>query len=545
MKLCANSIGQRLGLRRRSSRCAAPGRAAILLCSLAAALSGCSAPEPRFDVTEADIDALQTALRAGTVSCEAIVDGYLARIAAYDKATGLNAITVTNPGAVARAREIDARLANGQPLGELFCVPVLVKDNFDTHDLPTTGGSIAMAGSLPPDDAFMVRRLREADAIVLAKTNMAEWAFSARQTRSSSYGVTANAYALDRVPAGSSGGTASGVAASFGAAGLGSDTGNSIRGPSSHLALFGIRSTLGLTSRDGVIPLAWDRDVAGPMTRSVRDGARLFNVLAGFDPDDPMTRLGRNRKAADYTEFLDPEGLRGARIGVLRALVDTEDADPRVTALFQQALEDLAAAGAELTDPVIVPDLAAHLAADNFCPRFRYDLRRYLDSLGEAALIGDLMDAYDKGLYSDYVRDRILYFGRFPADLAPDRWDQPCPTYPAHPGRRAYLDAVLAAMDAARVEVLVYPTWTNPPAHLNRPVEEYLGDNSQLVAPATGMPAATVPMGFVDGTLPAGLQILARPFDEPAIFRIAFAYEQRTRHRRPPPLFPPLPPDAP
>lgn len=504
-------------------------------------VGGCNAPtHPPFEVTEAGIGEIHDALRLGRTTCEAVVAAYLTRIEAYDQVLGLNAISMVHPGALDAARGIDRRLAAGEPLGELFCVPVLVKDNFDTHDLPTTAGSIALENSVPPDDAFMVRRLREADAIVLAKTNMAEWAFSPRQTRSSTRGVTANAYALDRVPAGSSGGTASGVAASFGAVGLGTDTGNSIRGPASHLALFGIRSTLGLTSRDGVVPLVLDRDVAGPLTRTVADGARVFNVVAGYDPADPITELGRGRRAPDYTEFLDADGARGARIGVLRALADPDAGDPAVLALFERALEDLAAAGAELVDPVIIGNLADHLEAANFCPRFRYDMHQYLRSLGERAPFLDVNEVYEQGRYSDYVADRLEFFAGFPLDVPPPQWDPPCPEYPDHPGRRAYLADVVAAMDAAGVAVLVYPTWTHPPARLSHAEAEYRGDNSQLVAPATGLPAASVPMGFVAGELPAGLQILARPFDEGVIFRIAFAYEQRTQHRKPPARFPSL-----
>jgi amidase len=515
-------------------------RRALAVALLAGVLAvGCSAPDP-FEVTEADIDEIQDALRQQRTTCAAVVSAYLARIEAYDQPLGLNAISMVHPGALDVARGIDRRLAAGEPLGKLFCVPVLVKDNFDTYDLITTAGSIALKDSVPPDDAFMVRRLREADAIVLAKTNMAEWAFSPRQTRSSTRGVTANAYALDRVPAGSSGGTASGVAASFGAVGLGSDTGNSIRGPASHLALFGIRSTLGLTSRDGVVPLVLDRDVAGPLTRTVADGARVLNVVAGYDPADPITELGRDRRAADYTAFLDADGLRGARIGVLRALADPDEGDPAVLALFERALETLAAAGADLVDPLVIDHLAGHLEAANFCPRFRYDVHRYLRSLGEAAPFLDVNAVYEQGQHSDYIGDRLAFFADYPLDVPPPLWDPPCPEYPDHPGRRAYLDDVVAAMDAADVEVLVYPTWTHPPARLSHAQEEYRGDNSQLVAPATGMPAASVPMGFVAGELPTGLQILARPYDEAIIFRIAYAYEQRTHHRKPPTAFPPL-----
>lgn len=500
--------------------------------------AGCArAPEP-FEVVEATLGDIRAVILDGRTTCRAVVEAYLARIEAYDEPTGLNAITEVNPRALERADQLDSALSAGAAPGPLFCAPILVKDNFDTHDLPTTGGSIALAGSLPPDDAFMVVRIREAGAIVLAKTNMAEWAFSPRQTVSSSYGVTANAYALDRVPAGSSGGTASGVAASFGVAGLGTDTGNSIRGPSSHLALFGIRSTIGLTSRDGVIPLAFDRDIAGPMTRTVEDGARLFDVVAGEDPADPYTSAGRGKKAESYLAFLDRDGAAGARIGVLRALVDTEDADSAVTRVFEEAVEDLRRLGAEIVDPFVVPRFEEHLTARSFCRRFRYDVARYLESLGDRAPIRDVAEVLVTGRFAPYVEERIRAFVELPADVPPASWDPPCPDYGEHPARQAFLADVVAAMDEASVAVIVYPTWTNPPAPLDRAREEYRGDNSQLVAPATGLPAATVPMGYTHGGLPAGLQILARPFDEGTIFRIAYAYEQATRHRRPPDGFP-------
>ncbi len=498
----------------------------------------------RFLVVEATIADIQEAILSGRTTCRGVVEAYLERIEAYDQPTGLNAITVVNPNALETAEAIDRAIAEpnatDDELGPLVCAPILVKDNFDTHDLPTTGGSIALMDSIPPDDAFMVRKLREADAIVIAKTNMAEWAFSPRRTESSSYGITANAYALDRVPAGSSGGTASGVAASFGVAGFGSDTGNSIRGPSSHLALFGIRSTIGLTSRDGVIPLAFDRDIAGPLTRTVEDGARLFDVVAGYDPADPYTELGRGRREADYTSFLRAEGLEGARLGVLRALVDTEDADAEVIALFENALEELWAAGAEIIDPVVIDDFDSHLDASNGCRRFRYDMFVYLQSLGDDAPIRDVMEAYENGDYSDYVASRLERHQDRPLDVAPADWDPPCPDYADHPGRQAYLADVVAAMDAAGVDAVLYPTWTNPPAHIDRPSEEYKGDNSQLVAPATGMPAVTVPMGYSYDGLPAGLQILGRPYAEGRLIELAYAYEQATRHRRAPEGFPEL-----
>ena len=514
-------------------------RPAAAVALAAALVVGCDAPDPApIPVVEATISDIQEAIFSGATTCRHVVQAYLDRIEAYEDR--INAITVVNPAALDRADELDAALAAGEEPGQLFCVPMLVKDNFDTHDLITTAGSIALAESLPPDDAFMVRRIREEGAIVVAKTNMAEWAFSARQSVSSSFDTTRNAYALDRVPAGSSGGTASGVAASFGLIGLGSDTGNSIRGPSSRLALVGIRSTIGLTSRDGVVPLSFDRDIAGPMGRTVEDVARVFNVVSGYDPADPYTEAGRGRKEDDYTDFLDADGLQGARIGVLRALVDTEDADSAVVVVLERALEELAGLGAEIVDPFDF-DVSAQLERENmFCGRFRYDMHMYLTSLGDAAPITDVVAVLETGQYSSYVENSLRRAEDSPLDVPPPEWDPPCPDYLENEQRQGYLADLVAAMDEAGVDALVYPTWLSPPAHIERAREEYSGDNSQRVAPATGMPAITVPMGFTEGTHPAGLQILARPYAEALLFRYAYAYEQGTRHRRPPPGFPEL-----
>ncbi len=491
-----------------------------------------------FKFVEATIDDIHGALKSGQMTCRQIVSGYLDRINIFDKESKLNAITVINTKALLKADEIDKAIKNGEALGSLYCAPVLIKDNYDTHDLPTTGGSIALKNSYPPDDAFMVRKLREAGAIVIAKTNMAEWAFSPRQTKSSSFGVTANAYDLSRVPAGSSGGTASGTAASFGVAGMGSDTGNSIRGPSSHLSLFGIRSTIGLTSRDGIIPLAFDRDVAGPMTRTVRDGALMFNVVAGYDPADYMTELGRGKRKADYTKYLDKDALKGKRIGVLRTLVDTDDADPEIIAIFIKAIEDLRAAGAIIVDPFEIDNFAQHLDAPNFCRRFRYDMHEYLKSLGPDAPIKDVMEVYESGQYSPYVKGGLESFGAGPLDIHPRDETPPCLEFPNHPGRNAYKADVDKAMDKYGVDVIIYPSWTNPPALLARADEDYKGDNSQRVAPATGLPAVTVPMGYSHGELPVGLQILGRAYSEDILFAVAYGYEQATLHRKPPRRFP-------
>ncbi len=522
--------------------CTASGvqRAGLLACAAAMVAACTSSTEARrIDVVETTIGEVQDAITSGATSCRLVVEAHLARIDAYEER--INAVTVLNPRALDRADEIDAAIAGGADMGPLFCVPMLVKDNFDTHDMITTGGSIALKESVPPDDAFMVRKIREAGAIVIAKTNMAEWAFSPRQTVSSSFDTTRNAYALDRVPAGSSGGTASGVAASFGLIGLGSDTGNSIRGPSSHLSLVGIRSTIGLTSRDGVIPLSFDRDIAGPMGRTVEDVARVFNVVAGYDPADPYTQAGRDRVADDYTAFLADDGLAGRRIGVLRALVDREEADTAIVRVFESALADLVRLGAEVVDPFEFDVDEQMRRRGMFCGRFRYDMWVYLQSLGPTAPMSDVLEVLEDGRYSDYAEAGLRRHENAPLDVHPSQWDVPCPDYAENEGRQAYLGDLMDAMEEAAVDAIVYPSWLCVPAHIDRGNEEYCGDNSQRVAPATGMPAITVPMGYAYGSLPIGLQILARPYEEGLLFQLAYAYEQGTRFRRPPEGFPPLP----
>ncbi len=488
-------------------------------------------PKKTFSLVEATISDVQNAVRSGQVSCRAVVDGYIHRINEYDQASGVHAITVINPNAIERADEVDRAIQNGEALPDLFCAPLLIKDNFDTHDMVTTGGSIALKNNYPPDDAFMVQKLREAGAIVLAKTNMAEWAFSPKQTVSSSYGRTANAYDVNFVPAGSSGGTASGVAASMGVAGMGSDTGNSIRGPSSHLALFGIRSTIGLTSRDGVIPLIFDRDIAGPMARTVEDGVRLFNVVAGYDPSDPLTIAGK--READYMRFLNSDGLDGKRLGVFRFLVDHEDADAEIKELFYKAIDDLAAAGAIIVDPFEIADFNEITESIGWCGRFRYDVSQYLKSLDEPPFV-DVNKALETGQYAPESKESFDYYAQEALDIKPDDWEEPCPTWPNDPKRNQLLANTIEAMDNAQLDALIYPTWSNPPAHIDKAEEEYKGDNSQWLVPDAGLPAVTVPMGYWQDKLPAGLQFAGRPYSEGVLIELAYAYEQKTKHRRPP-----------
>src|SRR5438034_949727 len=271
------------------------------------------ATPPPFRVEETSIAQIHDAMKAGRLTCHALVDAYLRRIDAYDKnGPSLNAIVVINPDALKLADELDRRFAQSGLTGPLHCVPTIVKDNFETIGLQSAGGSLSLQGFVSNKDAFLVKRVKAAGAVVLAKSNMAEFAFSPYETVNSLLpGYTRNPYALDRVTAGSSGGTAAAIAANFGLVGLGSDTGNSIRGPSSHQALAGIRSTMGLTSRAGVIPLSLLADIAGPMARTVEDAARVFQVIAGADPNDPVTSTANAHLPQNYTGVLDATGLRG------------------------------------------------------------------------------------------------------------------------------------------------------------------------------------------------------------------------------------------
>src|SRR6266540_26893 len=271
---------------------------------------------PPFRVEETTIAQIHDAMKAGRLTCRALVDAYLRRIEAYDKnGPSLNALVVVNPEAEKQADDLDRRYAQSGPTGPLHCVPAIVKDNFETIGLQSAAGSLSLKGFVSAKDAFLVKRIKDAGAIVLAKSNMAEFAFSPYETVNSVLpGYTRNPYALDRVTAGSSGGTAAAVAANFGAVGLGTDTGNSIRGPASHQALVGIRSTMGLTSRAGVMPLNLLADIAGPMARTVQDAVAVFQVIAGEDPEDPATGAARGRPSENYAASLVHDGLRGARI---------------------------------------------------------------------------------------------------------------------------------------------------------------------------------------------------------------------------------------
>ena len=526
--------------------------------------SACTA---EFQVEETTIAEIRTAMEAGRLTAERLVQMYLDRIEAYDKqGASINSLITINPRALARARELDAAFVASGFVGPLHGIPVIVKDNYDTAGLPTTNGVLALKGAIPPDDAFQVARLREAGAIILAKANLAEFATSGAYTVSSVLpGYTRNPYDTRRVTAGSSGGTAAAVAANFGTVGLGTDTGSSIRGPSSHQALVGFRTTQGLSSRDGIAPLNSARDVGGPIARTVMDAVKVLEVIVGYDPADPVSEASEGRIPENYTQYLDSAGLVGVRIGVLRELFELVDAEqdgpqpspvqdddekqgegeqqdeereprkihPEVLALMEQALLDMEAAGAVIVDSVEIPHLDSLRGDFPSIRRWQYDFDKYLATRPEVPR-KTLAEILESGDFSPRLRARLER--AVEVEGAPEDHED-WPKY--QEATEALRAAVLAAMDDANVDVLVYPTYNYPPRLIGDESTTY-GANSGTLSPPTGFPAFTVPMGYSLGELPAGLQLLGRAFSEPTLIRISYAYEQATQHRRPPASTPSL-----
>jgi amidase len=512
-----------------------PSRAAVF--ALSATLVGtCAESAARFEVSEASIAQTQQAIREHRVTCRQVIEQYLDRIRAYDQATRLNSLVLINPRALDDADRFDLQFKQTPEIHGLQCIGIIVKDNYDTKDLQTTGGSLAMKWFVPQTDAFMVQRIRDAGAIILAKSNMAEWAFSPYETVSSIAGITRNPYNLDYVPAGSSGGTAAAVAANLGAVGLGTDTGNSIRGPSSHNALVGIRPTLGLTSRDGIIPLFLGADVGGPIVRTVEDAAALLDVVAGYDPKDPITKNADGRIPKTYKSFLDRRGLHGARIGVYRPYIEAPSTDPEIKALTEKAILDLKAQGATIVDPFVIPDFDA-LTKNIFCGDFQSDLNGYLAQHGQGASYKSLAQIIESGLYLPYIETRLKSTAAAKPASEEDR--TVCPDVYHNDKKIAFRAAIRTAMAHVKVQAIIYPTWSNAPRKVGDD-KSPAGDNSQVLSPQSGFPAITVPMGYTHGELPAGLTFLGDSFDEGTLIKFAYAYEQATKHRHPPPLFPPL-----
>ncbi|MEO7152965.1 MAG: amidase [Burkholderiaceae bacterium] len=487
------------------------------------------------DPMAADIAALQAALDSGRHSAASLVAGCLQRIAAIDRAgPRLNAVIELDPQAGAIAARLDRERREGRERGPLHGLPVLLKDNIATADgLQTTAGSRVLMGIKPPRDAHLVTRLREAGAVILGKTNLSEWA-NIRSTRSTSGwssrgGQTRNPYSLDRNPSGSSSGSAVAVAAGLCAAAVGTETDGSIVSPASINGIVGLKPTVGLVSRDGIVPISHTQDTAGPMARSVADAARLLSALAGPDPRDPATARAQ---PTDYTRFLDPQRLRGARLGVVRNQFGSHDG---VLAVMETALQALRAAGAVLVDPVELEhvDKYGDAELEVLLTEFKVGLARYLAEFAPGAPIANLADliAWNQA----HRASAMPWFGQELFEKAQATAGLDTPAYRtaldtcARYARVEGLDALFAKH---RVDALIAPT--GGPAWLSDYVNgDHYGGSFSTPAAVAGYPHLTVPAGFVHG-LPVGLSFVGPAWSEGVLLGLGYGYEQATRARRAP-----------
>jgi len=492
---------------------------------------------PSFEFDEATVAGLQQRMAAGELTARRLTEAYLARIGALDRqGPELRSVIETNPEALAIADALDGERKAKGPRGALHGIPVLVKDNVDTADrMTTTAGSLALEGSTPPRDAHVATRLREAGAVILGKANLSEWA-NFRSTRSVSGwsargGQCRNPYALDRNPCGSSSGSGVAVSASLAPLAVGTETDGSIVCPSTNCGIVGIKPTVGLVSRAGIIPISHTQDTAGPMARTVADAAALLTALAGVDPRDPATAVGKGR-AADYTQALDANGLRGARIGVARNLAGFH---PDTDRLFDEAVAEMKRRGAEIVDPADVPNVKelGDPELEVMLYEFKAGVEVYFASLGPKAPVKTLAEAI---AFNERNRERQMpFFGQEIFLKAQEKGPLSTPAYKEaleKCGRLSRQEGLDAVLDRHRLDALVAPT--GAPAWVIDPVsgDHYVGGNSTPAA-VSGYPSVTVPMGFVFG-LPVGLSFIGRPWSEPVLVRLAFAFEQATRHRRPP-----------
>lgn len=472
-----------------------------------------------------------------------LVEGSLRRIADLDRrGPALRHILETNPDATAIARQLDVERRAGHVRGPLHGIPVLLKDNIDTADrMTTTAGSLALEGSRASQDAFLAQRLREAGAILLAKASMSEWA-NFRSPRSSSGwcsrgGQGKNPYALDRTPCGSSSGTAGGVAASYAAAGVGTETDGSITCPAATVGLVGIKPTVGLISRSGIIPISAAQDTAGPICRSVADAALLLTALTGVDPGDPATRSAPSHSGINYTSFLDPGALRGKRLGVPRKVFTGYHDD--TDRLFTEALDVLRGLGAIIVDPADLPHADDNGDAEGLVLdyEFKAGVNAYLARLGPGVPVHSLEEVI---AFNERERERVMpYFGQETLIKAQAKGDLSSPEYRkalsecARLWRTEGIDQVLTRF---RLDALVAPTG-NPAWPIDLVNGDHFTGSVTTPAAVAGYPHVTVPAGYVRG-LPVGLSFFAGAWMEPQLIGMAFAFEQATRHRRAPAYLP-------
>jgi amidase len=497
---------------------------------------------PAFELDEITVVALQQGLASGRYTSRQLVEMYADRIEAIDRrGPALNSIIEMNPDALAIAEHTDAERKVKDARGPLHGIPVVIKDNIATADkMQTTAGSLALVGSKPPHDSAVAARLRAAGAVILGKTNPTEWANwrSAHSTSgwSGRGGLTRNPYCLDRNPSGSSSGSAAATAANLCAVSLGTETDASIISPSHICCLVGIKPTVGLVARTGIIPISHTQDTAGPMTRTVADAAALLSALAGLDPGDLATTAARGHIEPDYTRFLNANGLRGARVGAVREYAGfSNDVDH----LFDDAIALMKRAGAEVVDPVEIPTLGKFDDAEGLVLlyEFKEDLNQYLAWLGDSTQVHTLKDVIK--FNEDHREKEMPYFGQDRFLQAEAKGPLTSPEYlrARDDSRRlSRTEGIDRAMDKFKLDALIAPTggpaW--PTDLVNG--DHFVADSSQLAAVA-GCPNITVPMGFVFG-LPVGISFFGRAWSEPRLIKLAFAYEQMTKARTPPKFLP-------
>ena len=515
-----------------STHCRA--RAWFIGFALAGALASRAAT---FDLTTATTADINAAFAAGALTSEKLTTLYLARIAAYDQAgPKLNAIIAMNAKALDEARALDAERKVRGPRSPLHGIPVLVKDNFDTFDLPTTGGSIGFKGAVPAHDAFMVKKLREAGAIIIAKTNMDEMARGGNGV-SSLGGQTLNAHRPDLIPGGSSAGTGSGLAAGFAPLGLGTETGGSVRHPANDNNIAGMVATEGLLSRAGIMPISMSQDRGGPMAPSVYDLAVSLTIMAGVDPNDQITRLSIGRTpAAPYESFLKPGVLKGKRVGVLRDLFKTGVEHEPYTKLILDAIEALKKEGAVVVDPVSTgTDLFAMTQGQSLGNyEYKYAFNAYLEARGPGQPFTSLKELLASGKFHPRLKENYEKSEAAPLmELNPEYAGK----YRNRAVLKKTLEDLLAKFD---LDAFVYPVRSGPlPAAGTWPLTP--GVSGQSVSDYCGLPAITVPAGFTPDGTPQGVEFMAAAFEDAKLLQVAYGYEQATHLRKLPAATPALP----
>ncbi len=524
--------------------------AAALYPALAAARDTGSIPAPPspevkpFELEEITLSELQDGMNSGKFTARSLVEKYTARIEDVDKSgPAVNAVIEMNPDALSIAEALDQERKSKGPRGPLHGIPVLIKDNIATADrMQTTAGSLALVGSKPPKDCFVAQRLRAAGAVILGKTNLSEWA-NIRSSHSTSGwsgrgGQTRNPYALDRNPCGSSSGTGAGISANLAAVGIGTETDGSIVCPSSSNGLAGIKPTVGLVSRAGIIPISHTQDTAGPMCRTVRDAAILLSALTGVDPEDGATAASTGKSQPDYAKFCDPNGLKGARIGVARKYFGFSEA---VDALMEQALDVLRKQGATLVDPADIETLGKFDDSESmvFLYELKTDLNAYLAKLGPSSPVKTLQDIID---FNNRNREKEMpYFGQdmFLKSQAKGPLTEKEYTDALAKNRQlARTEGIDAVMDKHKLDALVAPT--GGPAWVTDLVTgDHFSGGSSNAAAVAGYPNINVTAGNIFG-LPVGISFFGRPWSEPTLIKLAYSFEQASKARQSPRFLPSL-----